>query len=456
MKKRVKPIPTNLKIFAAVVFIFIMAVVDYRWFLSYSQKLELYSDLSAEIVAVRMGLAKLEYTLDMFVVTKRFEHTTVSMIRRDIEKLDKSINDVFENRKYDTIIKSDAKLTEGIRTVNTEWQTIKSEILRLNETLGPDELILIHNSVDLNTILINENNDRLISEIDDNTHRVFENTKSLALKSILVFMLLWLFAMLIFYKRITSPAMAMMAAAKRITGGGGAYFDETSFGLMSTLAYELNLMVMAFSEQEARLTNRIGGFENEINSKKSQIESLRLLPALAGHSLSMTDVFSESLKEAIKSGGADAAAVFLYEDGKHALKASAGCNEAFFREASIFSIDDLPCAGHKARLFRTVGECQSESLRAHLTNSGFTSFITVPIVYNGAALGCLLVLRGRGEAFTDDLAVFFEAIGAGIGVTTGFLRTFHKEHIQKNFFETIIKQMPSGIAVFDRGGACMA
>ena len=64
-------------------------------------------------------------------------------------------------------------LYDGISDIADDWRVITGEINRLNSASSKDEVILIHNAVDTNTVLVIERATTLLKVTFDNRNAVF-------------------------------------------------------------------------------------------------------------------------------------------------------------------------------------------------------------------------------------------------------------------------------------------
>ncbi|MBI1911540.1 MAG: methyl-accepting chemotaxis protein [Deltaproteobacteria bacterium] len=446
------------KFFISLTIIFLIALFDYRAFLNRSKQVELYEDLNYRLSSVRVSIAKLEYLLDMFVVARRFENTTVDLIKNDVAKLDENMNEVLGNAEYSELLQNNTLLSEGFASISDDWLTIKNEVKRLEPTMSQDEIMLLHNAVDVNTVLVTEKADRLISAIDESRKTVFAQAKSLALQSIIGFIFLILFASLILYKKVLTPINKAVDIARRLlAGNSGARFKEDSGSAMGKLAFELNKLLD--SANDARIIEESKNLilEQQLKRKDLQIESLTGLLTYAGRSLSQTDIFHTAVREAIAASGADTAAIYIAEGMSLKLKASAGSDDIFIKEASVLSSEDFNFfESPKAFWLRGPGGFTSNALAEKLKAGGFEFLAVSPISYNRESMGFIVaVFRENADVNSDGIARFLRAIASGIGVSAGHSGLFQSELNSKKFFERLINQVPFGLAVFDKEGGCL-
>ncbi len=451
MKMPFRGLSNIQKFFISLSVLFILAIFDYQSFINKSREVELYDELNFRISSIRVSITKLEYMLDMFAVARRFENTTVELIKGDVDDLDENINEVVGNPRYGKVLKEDTLLSEGMNTIEDDWQTIKNEINRLNNALSQDEIMLVHNAVDMNTVLVTEKADRLLSIIAGSRREIFEDTKSLALKSIVGFILIVLIASLFFQKKVISPAISASDTARRVFKGdyGARFMEDRS--VMGRLSGELNRMLEAVTESLERKDRKGLELAAESLKKTGQIEALRNLMDMAGRSLSQEEVFSAAVKEAAAGCGAQAAAIYVSEPGGFRLKAAAGFDDKFIKTASFVPLHELN--GVESKGSSTVFEAGPGCFEGD-ASSGFKRFIVAPMSYNSEVTGLLAAAFKDGEA-SAGAPPFLEAVASALAVAAGHASLFQSEHSSKRFLERIIHQMPFGLAVFDKSGACL-
>lgn len=435
--------------------IFVIALVDYMSFSAKSRQIEMYDDLNYRLSAVRVSISKLEYILDMFVVARRFEATTVEMINNDVDKLDEKINEVLNERQYAQILSANAKLAEGMSSIAADWQTIKTEVKRLNSTLSQEEIMLLHNAVDVNTLLATEKTDQLLSVVLESRKALFAETKSQAVKTVIGFVVLILLVSVIFHKKILSPIDRARLAARRISAGDThVRFQEDNLSSVGLFSTELNHMLDSVDESQRLKDRKNAELTEESRLKSTQMEALSRLMASAGRSISRSDFFNTAVKEAVLSGGADGCALYLIEGETLQLKASAGFDDNFIKEISVVPVTDLggAAAPPGLRSFDLDDRTPADGYRLHFKGRGYERLICAPISSDNETIGFLC------QAFASKAArdpVFFEALAFSAGALTGHINLFQKEHGFKKFLERVMNQMPFGVAVFGKDGACL-
>ncbi|OGP14591.1 MAG: hypothetical protein A2052_02430 [Deltaproteobacteria bacterium GWA2_54_12] len=453
MKSPFKSLSSFQKFFITLSILFIVAIIDYQTFLAKSRKVELYDEMSSRITSVRVAITKLEYLIDMFTVARRFEGGTIELIKGDVAAMNENITGLVENPKYSEVWKKDAILAEGMRTMSDDWVTIKAEIKRLNDAMTQDEVMLIHNAVDMNTVLANEKAERLIAALSERRHAVFNESKSLALRTIIGFVLLMLVMSLVYYKKVISPLSKASIVVRRILAGdSGARFQEGS-GAMGAFGAELNLMAESIDKRMNLKALECAGMQTTLQEKSIQIVALASIMSFAGRSLSQNEVFGYALGEAAAAASADSGAVYMLEGGLLKLKATAGLDDRFAREAGTLGGFPGGRPGSGSAVLDNIAMLE-EPLRGALMAAGAQLAASVPLVYNNEAAGLLLVAYRNPERFNSEQLRFFEAVAASIAVASGHSNLFQREHSTRKFFERLLAQLPVGLAVFASDGRC--
>ncbi len=448
---------SNRKFFIPIAIIIVAVVFGYRLFLEKTRKVELYDEMHSQISSVRVSISKFEYLLDMYVVARRFENTTVDIIKSDVRIIDENISGVLENRSYLKILKDNAPLAEGMNSLGEDWLTIKNEIKRLNAAMSQDEIILTHNAVDMNTIVVTEKADRLLAVIAQGRSASFNEAKGLVLKSAFAFVMIALATALAYYRRVIRPLELAAHTAERFAGGDfSARVSGKARGTVGLFTTGLNSMLESVSGAYLKKQDENRALKAAIERKTSQIKSIDALMDFAGRTLSQGEFFSNAVREAV-CNGADGAAIYSIYGNTLRLTASSGFEDGLIGEISVIDFHEMGGLEKETdpRIFSGQAAYPSSRYWSALRGKGFSSLICLPLSYNNEASGFLYA------AFTDeDLAaagdpdVFISALGSCVALANGHLGLFIGELSSRKFFERVINQMPSGIAVFERTGRC--
>ena len=453
MRSPFKVLSSFQKFFITLSIIFIAAIIVYQAFLDKSRKIELYDEMNSRITSVRLAITKLEYFLDMFTVDRRFEGATIELIQDEVAALNDNMAGLVENPKYAEVWKKDAILSEGVKTIADDWVTIKAEIKRLNDAMSQDEVMLIHNAVDMNTVLANEKAERLLAAISDRRQAVFRESKTLALRTITGFVLLMLVVSLAYYKKVLSPLSNASKAARRILDGDAAARFEEGSSVIGAFGAELNLMAESIDRNMKLKALECAGLQGALREKSIQVGAMASIMSFAGRSLSQNEVFGFALNEAAAAASADCGAVYMLEGGVLKLKATAGLDERFAGEAGTLVGFPGEQAGSGSSVLDNVSMLD-EPLRGALMAAGTALAASVPLAYNNEAAGLLLIMYREPERFNHEQLRFFEAVASSISVASGHSGLFQREHSTRKFFERLLAQLPVGLAVFASDGRC--
>ncbi len=451
MRSPFKALSSFQKFFITLSIIFVVAIIDYQTFLGKSRKVELYDDINSRVTSARVSITKLEYLIDMFTVARRFESGTIELIKGDVAELNANITTLAEDPRYTEIWKKDAILAEGMKTMHDDWVIIKAEIKRLNDAMTQDEVMLIHNAVDMNTVLATEKAERLLSAISDRRQAVFAESKSLALRSIISFVLLMLVGSLIYYKKVVSPvAMASQVVRRVLEGDSGARFKEGS-GAIGMFGSELNRMTESMDRSLREKALECDSLKALLLERSLQVGAVCSIMSFAGRSLSQNEVFGYALREAVAAASADSGVVYALEGGALRLKATAGLDDVFQKDAA--TVPAFPGAGEGAEVIEDISGL-GQPLRGALLAAGASLAATVPLVYNNETAGLLLVMYRDAGRFKNEQLGFLEAVATSVAVASGHSGLFQKEHSARKFFERLLSQLPVGLAVFGPDGRC--
>lgn len=445
------------KFFITLTVILLAVIFGYRYFLEKTRKVELYDAMHGQISSVRVSISKLEYLLDMYVVARRFENTTVDLIKGDVRAIDDSIFGVIENRSYRKVLKENKPLADGMDSISEDWLTIKNEIKRLNAAMSQDELILTHNAVDMNAIVVTEKAERLLTLIADDRKKAFYDAKGFVLRSAIVFVLVSLAAALAYYRKVIRPLdLASRTAEGFARGDLTARVRERQGGSVGLFTAGFNSMLESVAQAYLKKQEENRDIRATIERKTSQIKSIESLMDFAGRTLSQAEFFNAAVREAV-CNGADAAAIYSIDGNTLKLMTSNGFDPAFAGETGVIGFSEIGGLEKETgpRIFSAQAAYPSGRYWSILKSQGFSALVCVPMEYNDEVTGFLYAaFRDEGPAFAEGADVFMEALGSCVAVSNGHLGLFLDELSSRKFFERVLNQMPSGIAVFERGGRC--
>ncbi len=455
MKLATKGLSITHKFLLFLAFLMLLAVTDSIIFINQSQEIEFYDDLNYRLNDAKFSMIKLEYILDMFVVARHFEQDKLKLITEDVVEVDKNIREL-ETLGY-TKFFDDSLINDGIKYLVEDWHAIKTEFSRLEGELNYDVVLLIHNTVDMNTILFAEKTEKLLSDISKAKKGVFRNIKVMVLVTLVVSVLLALIATFIFMFRGLYPIKELAQQAKRLTEGeDDVGFNEDVAGEAALLASAMNRAGGRARKAQRELEMLKSAHESKIDEKKKQISVLEELAETAGESLSKNNVYTSAVNGVLLSTCAEAAAIYLSgEDGALNLVASSGAEGGFLDEVSVIPHGDrliaLDDENGKVQA-RDIEEYPDSKLKSFLQVRRCALLVTVPISYDRKPTGVLLLEFKEESDYSDEKEPFLMTVASFIGAIVGYLNTFYKEYEMKSFLERIVDQSPLGLAVFDADG----
>ncbi len=325
MKPTQKGLSSYLKFVIVFTLLAVVIAFSYYSFYKRSKRVELYSALDSRLHSIMLSSISMQYNLDMLVVARRFEASSVALIRNDLATLDHTIAEITESPDYFDIINENILLSEGLVSVAEVWQTIRDEIVSLNKASTEEELLLIHNAVDINAVLINEISKGLLLLVYKGRAELLNDIRVQVVYSFMGYLLLMPAAFLLFYRRYLSPLFDVASTAERIASGGVVEKFKGRGGFyMMRLVGSLNEMFTTLNLKNALWNKKYKKIVSEGMVRGSQIEALGILNELAGSTLSWEELFARSVEEAVLKGGVDAAAIYMEENGGLKLKASYG------------------------------------------------------------------------------------------------------------------------------------
>ncbi|MBI5826334.1 MAG: PAS domain-containing protein, partial [Deltaproteobacteria bacterium] len=298
----------------------------------------------------------------------------------------------------------------------------------------------------------------MIGIIAENRKLVFHDIEMLALKSVIgffVIILAWLAALQV---KALSPIREAAESARRISSGNlMARFRNERAGLLSKLSSELNHALDYVNGMLVARDRANDTLASSLRTCVNQIEAIDSVLSFAGRTLSKNELLQMAMKEAVASGGASAAAVYLIEDGVFRLKSSAGLGEGFIRDWSEIGMD-FPGAGSGGRAvaFRGLDEFPGQGYAGALRGCGFKTMATVPLTFNDGLTGYIcLLFRKEAQDPGAEGAPFFAALASVVSVLLGHFDLYNEERLSKMFLDRVINQVPAAFAVFDLSGRCV-
>ncbi len=457
MTKFLKDFSTYLKFTAVFLVLLLVAAFDYYSFYERTRKIEFFEELNDRFGTIQVSIIKLEYTLDMFIVARRFEDTTVGLIKSDIVKLDKELYELVTNPKYFYLINENIMLSDGLVSIVEDWQIVKSEIGSLSEASTQGEVMLIHNAVDLKTILIQEATDRLVGLIVESRNQVLLETRTRVFWTIGGFFSVLILGFFFLYKRIISQAKeaSMTALLVKSTESGSRFVEGR--GVMGSLMADLNVMLDSIKKDGEVKIRQCEHFEEMADNRACQISALMAINTIAASSLSQDEVLEAGVKEVVGCVGSGAAMVYLDDEHGLRLRASNGVSKSFCMDGAIIPqfIKNLHIGSNSSVVvYDSMDEYPNERFAALMKQNGLNSMVSVQIHFNETLYGYLYVSYTDSGAISIDNLPYLEAVASGFGTYISYINRFRKEYDSKTFLEVLINQLPFGIAIYDRSGTC--
>ncbi|MBW7956508.1 MAG: GAF domain-containing protein [Deltaproteobacteria bacterium] len=453
MKSPLRSLSIFQKSIIALTIIFAAAAFEYNSFLVKSRKLELYDTLQTEVGSARSSIFRLQHHLEMIVVAWGLEYGSVDMLRAGMDHTADSLEAVVADPAYAGVLKEEGMLAESVRAVLNDISTIRAELRRLNEAMSREEMILLHNSVDTNTVLAAEKAERLLSYISLRKQAVFQEFKSLALKSFAGFAAFALVAALILYGRVFHPTRKAVLTARRILAGeADARFDSDDRSETGRLCGKLNQILEYLGKEKAFKDSECLRLRSALVESSGQISAIGSVISFAGRTLSESEVFDAALREVVLRTGAAGAAVYMLEGGGELrLKSVSGIPEGMAARLEDISLKGW--VGGSAKVFDR--NSPSTDFSGAFSGPGAELVAAAPLVYDQEAAGLLIAVYGDRTGYSDEHLAFLEATASAIAVISGHSALFKNERASRMLLERLIGQLPLGLAVFGLDGKCV-
>lgn len=441
-----------------VIIALLMGVIyaDYRMFSIKTRRIAAYDELNDRLNNIRVSVTRLEYLLDMYVISRTFEPSTINLIKGDIESLDRDINYLSDEPRFRIASETNPFIAKDLSGIKEDWKTILNEIKTISVSLSQDEIILIHNAFDTNTILVTEKTERLLSLAADARAKASEEIKSLALLNLAGFIGFLAICAVVYQRKVITPIKRLTSNADAIISGQDTDFEASGSAVFTGLSQRLDIMISGLRKTLEEVNESEDGLKKRLISNNAHIEALRSVNSLAGRSLSIEETLTLAVKEARLSSGADAGAIYLNQDNALSLKASdCGRDEVFRRFQMLMHADAAGLHEKDAiSVFAGPGEFPHPGLSEALKSAGIKTLVCAPLRYGREVLGCVFMAYAGMGTPAEDTLLFLDAFAATIAVQMAHIALFQKEFGSRAFLERIVNQLPFGLAVFDKAGVC--
>ncbi len=398
-------------------------------------------------------VARLGNTLDIVVVGQRFEQTTINILRNDVNRINKDITKLLERYRKDKFITSNKILADELKGVPGEWQKIYQDIMKFRANMSRDEVMLIHNDVDVDILVLDEKFDRVSTGINSLLKRVFSEIKMLLMTTLGAFILMLTVAAVFIYQRFISPMYKLEVNALALSSGSGRKrFMTTLSGIAGSVARELNTILEESDRHAAELGEKIAGLDKRLMEKELAIKTLSEFFQASGRTFNMGVLMNESLKKLPPMTGALGALVYLRNDDEVRLVASAwgqdGARDGLFE---MLTVDSLGMADGRMIETNSVGAPEYAAIFREKGINFVQSFAISPDDNHDYGRLMLLFSEPPGEYRGG----FTRALVSAMGTSIAFSTRLAEEHESREKSLALINQLPMGLAVFDREGRCI-
>jgi len=393
-------------------------------------------------------VARLGNTLDIVVVGQRFEQITINILRNDVDRIDGEINKMLKKYTGNRVIVANKILSDELKGLPKEWREVYKDMKKFRANMSSDEVMLIHNDIDVDVLLLDEKLDKISAGITSGLKEVFTEIKILLLVSLTAFVSMLTVAAIFLYLRFISPMKKLeLAAIAMASGRGENRFNNKMGGVFGRVAKELNTILEEADQRERVLEDEIEGLKGTIMGKERAIGALGAFFMESGRSFDSTILLNEALQKILSMTGADGVLVYIFEDNQLQLKASVwggGKNCVPPPVIPADSIDDgtgvpVKINGAGAQALRAKG---SKWMRSFAISPGETG-----------DYGRLIMLFS--DPPDEDKDGFIRALASAMGTSIAFIERLREEHDSREDCFTLINQLPLGIAVFEKDGSCV-
>ncbi|MBI5560542.1 MAG: hypothetical protein HY883_04650 [Deltaproteobacteria bacterium] len=420
----------------------------------------LHDELYHRLNVLNTDIVRLEYTLDIAVVTKNFSFIDRrgQTIGSDVSNIEKSVS-TLKDQTYTRLFPGSSSFTDLKTTVLDNWQTVKNELGRLDTAKSEEEMLLIHNTVDLNTFVLADNVERMLSFVQEEKNTVFREGRDVVLFTLILSLLAGLGGGLVFFARALLPFRTLFSSLSHVVSAGtGSRVRENLAGEVGGIARAINAAIGRAEKSYLDTSMREKEAMREIGEMVRKIESLNVVTSMVSRSLSQFEVTMRAISEVCATIGADAGSLYLMDGGGLRLKVSKGFSGTFFYKGEELPLSERTRenrVSEKPIVFASMDEYPEGRLKSILVSEGIKTLVSVPVLHEGMVAGFFEVaFRKYREIGSGDL-LFFQAISSNLGVAASYSDAFSKEHATRIFLERIIQHSPLGVAAFDLDGVCL-
>ncbi len=445
MKKKVK---TRSGTFLVFLFFFlaIAAISSVEAYIFYGKftSIDILDNLHNRINHISRTVAKLGNTFDIVIIGGGLEQTTVNIFHSDIERIDKDINETVSKYSTTRFFSGKDMLNEDLKKIPVEWRKIYNDIKKLSADIHPDKLLLVHNDIDIDVIVLDERLDRISAGINTALQKVLRDTKLFLLVTLAAFVLMLISASIFLFSRFISPLKTFENDALQILSTKGkASFAENMDGVVGRLAHVFNTILQVNARRTIELEETLSHITSELKDKESAIENLGAFFTAAGSSFESSALYKGALSRVPGLTGAAAVLLYIKEDGELVLK-------AFVTGSESITGDAPPLLSTTAAL---IGEGELVEAPSALRSMGASWLRSFSI---GSAdegyYGRVILLFNEKPPLKES--AYVRSLTSAIGTFVVFIERLKEERESGKDCRTLINQLPFGVAVFGKDGRC--
>ena len=437
-----------------------LAVLDTALMLFRARAMDAHDALVRHLNTVRISVVKLEFVLDIFVVARQFEGQKAENLSAEVELVDGHFKSL-DNVPYDAIFSGSGILGNLRGSVLDRWADVRGKVGRLDASTSEEEVLLVHDAVDMSTFVLVERLDVLLDAVGRERAFMLSNWRIVVLSALGLSILAALTGGYFFYRGELEPLGEVLTSTSAALKGTLDTSEEgaTRDDIRDDLAGEAGALARIFKAALTELDAR-GRRADAISAGASlRLRALGEVVGTVGKSLSRFEVFHTAIAGTLVATKADGAAVYLESDGAYRLQVSKGFSESFFRDAEVIPALETPDTpegdGHKPRVFNSLDGLPEGHFKTVLRAEGIDTLVSTPVIHGGARIGFYFAAFKDPGAVDEVDLVFFKAVASSVGVGVGYAKVFFDEHLVKRFLEGVVEHAPTALAVFDKQGCCV-
>ncbi|MCK4846385.1 MAG: hypothetical protein KAS88_01840 [Deltaproteobacteria bacterium] len=414
-----------------------------------------YDVLNRKLALVENNVVRLEFTLDIFVISKDFEGDMGAAIEDSVEEID-GLLDVLNDPVHDKHLGELGMHSGLVEVIENNWAKVKSGVVRLGQASSAEEELLIHNQIDSSTFFLIEGINQLMDTVELQRAEALEARAATVFVALVISFIVALLLAVIFIRRSLVPIRDFFSHSRGVVlGGGGNFrFREDMKGEAGAISRALNKVMDRSSETLLEGESIRRSADSERENVKLRLSALSALARMFGQSLSYHEISQRAIIESLGVSEAEGGAIYLLEQDGLKLSVSKGFSGTFFYKGETVDSTGRMSSPEQV-VYDPIDRYPDAGFVDILKDEGVAMMVSTPIMQGETIVGFFDMMFKVKRDIPESALSFFKTMAANVGAIRAYTELFAKEHAAKAFCEKILLQMPFGVMVFDEEGLCV-